>query len=203
MPFQIHKKPHQRKMPVQISFPSSEKIQLAGQPVLQPRRKTPGPDHRKPAHPRIRLDLSKRSARNSDLAEREIRPDLTRSRRAWDSAGCEIRPNLSNPRRPRVRYGRISQDLAEREIPDPTGCEIRLNLSNPHRPSVGFRLDPIKNPMGEPVRGGRKRLPEIGDQKRGWDRGRVQDCLGCCVFSGGSGMLGFLWSGSELWWPTC
>jgi hypothetical protein len=129
------------------SLPIAGKIQLVGQPVLQPRRKTPGP-HRQPARPRIRPDMRYGRASDSagslkdlpgnrDLAERGIRPDLVRSSRAWDSES--LKPTLAE-------------------------SGFRPELSNSRRPSVGFRPDPVKNSVAKPVTGGRERdCQRLGD----------------------------------------
>jgi hypothetical protein len=73
-----------------------------------------------------------------------------------DLAGsqCGVRPDLLKRSARKQRSGRAW---------DSVGCEIWPNLSNPHRPSVGFRPDRVKNPVAEPVRGGRERLPEMGE----------------------------------------
>jgi len=101
MPLSNPQKATPKKNADQDLIPIARKIQLAGQPVLQPRRKTLGPDHGQPVRPRILSNMDSAGSLKEICPETEIwpsvgygqisefRPDHTRSSRAWDSAGCE------------------------------------------------------------------------------------------------------------------
>jgi len=106
MPLSNPQKATPKKNADQDLIPIARKIQLAGQPVLQPRRKTLGPDHGQPVRPRILSNMDSAGSLKEICPETEIWPSVGYNRISPDPAEHGIRLNLTSGRIPQTHVGR-------------------------------------------------------------------------------------------------
>jgi hypothetical protein len=149
MPFQIHKKLHQTKMPIQISsHRRKNSARRAAGPLATSENPRPPPAASTP----------------EDLAGYEIRPSLgfgrisqrsawkQRSGRAWDTAGSlsfgrssQIWPELSNPRLPSVGFQPAWDTAGSSEIQPSVGFPISQTHTGREWVSAGtLKLTPAE-----------------------------------------------------------